>query len=212
MWLGLLEPSADEFSEVGAAFGLHELAVEDAVNAHQRAKLEVYGESLFVVLKSARYVDAIEVVEFGEIQVFVGEGFAVVVRHGEASALKDTRSRMEARPDLLERGPAAVLYGIMDTVVDDYLPVIQGLDNDIHEVEYQVFSEGDSSNPVERIYKLKREVIEMMQATDAARRSPRATLVASRCRGCRPTYASTSATCTTTCSASPNASMHSASC
>ena len=114
----------------------------------------MYGESLFVVLKSARYVDAIEVVEFGEIQVFVGEGFAVVVRHGEASALKDTRSRMEARPDLLERGPAAVLYGIMDTVVDDYLPVIQGLDNDIHEVEYQVFSEGDSSNPVERIYKL----------------------------------------------------------
>jgi magnesium transporter len=166
VWLGLLEPSADEFAQVGAAFGLHELAVEDAVNAHQRAKLEVYGESLFVVLKSARYVDAIEVVEFGEIQVFVGEGFAVVVRHGEASALKDTRSRMEARPDLLERGPAAVLYGIMDTVVDDYLPVIQGLDNDIHEVEYQVFSEGDSSNPVERIYKLKREVIEMMQATE----------------------------------------------
>ena len=165
VWLGLYEPTEDEFDAVGREFGLHELAIEDAVKAHQRPKLEVYGESLFVVLKTARYVDATETVEFGEIQVFIGDGFAVVVRHGEASALGETRRHIEARPDLVALGPAAVLYGVVDRVVDDYLPVISGLDDDIREVELQVFSDTDVANPVERIYKLKREVLEMQQAT-----------------------------------------------
>lgn len=165
VWLGLYEPTHEEFTSVGREFGLHELAVEDAVKAHQRPKLEVYGESLFVVLKTARYVDETEMVEFGEIQVFVGEGFAVVVRHGEASALAETRRHLQDRPDLVALGPAAVLYGVVDKVVDDYAPVIDGLDNDIHEVELQVFSDTDSGNPVERIYKLKREVLEMQRAT-----------------------------------------------
>jgi magnesium transporter len=166
VWLGLYEPTFEEFDAVGREFGLHELAVEDAIKAHQRPKLEVYGDSLFAVLKTARYVDETETVEFGEIQVFMGDGFAVVVRHGEASALGETRKRMEERPDLVALGPAAVLYGVVDRVVDDYVPVITGLDNDIREVELQVFSnDPDAPNPVERIYKLKREVLEMHRAT-----------------------------------------------
>jgi magnesium transporter len=164
VWLGLYEPTEDEFEHVRVAFSLHELAVEDAINAHQRPKIEVYGESVFVVLKTARYVDHEEVVEFGEIQVFVGDGFAVVVRHGEATALTETRKVIEKRPDLLALGPGAVLYAVVDRVVDDYLPVMTGLDDDIRSVEYQVFSENDRENPVERIYKLKREVLETHQA------------------------------------------------
>jgi len=163
VWLGLFEPTEQEFDEVRRAFGLHELAMEDAIEAHQRPKLEVYDESLFVVLKTARYVDAVEQVEFGEIQVFVGDSFVVHVRHGEASALRDARRRIEARPDLLELGPGAVLYAVVDQVVDDYLPVVRGLENDIREVELEVFAE-NPGNTVERIYKLKREVIEMHQA------------------------------------------------
>src|SRR5829696_2971185 len=155
-WHGLYEPTEEEFQTVGREFGFHELAIEDAVNAHQRPKLEVYGDSLFVVLKTARYVDAIEDASFGEIQVFIGDGFAVVVRHGEASALATTRRQLEQRPDLLAMGPAAVLYGVVDRVVDDYLPVVRDMDDAIQTVEYQVFSETDAAaNPVERIYKLK---------------------------------------------------------
>jgi magnesium transporter len=164
VWLGLYEPTEDEFEQVRRAFGFHELAVEDAIEAHQRPKLEVYDESLFVVLRTMRYVDAIEQLEFGEIQAFVGEGFVVHVRHGEASALRDARRRIEARPDLLELGPGAVLYAVVDRVVDDYLPAVHGLENDIREVELEVFDES-GANPVERIYKLKREVIEMHQAS-----------------------------------------------
>jgi magnesium transporter len=164
VWLGLYEPTEQEFEQVRRAFDLHELAVEDAIEAHQRPKLEVYDESIFVVLRTVRYVDAIEQVEFGEIQVFVGDGFVVHVRHGEASALRDARRRIEARPDLLELGPGAVLYAVLDRVVDDYLPAVHGLENDIREVELEVFDES-GANPVERIYKLKREVIEMHQAS-----------------------------------------------
>jgi magnesium transporter len=165
VWLGLYEPTAEEFDTVRREFGLHELAVEDAIKAHQRPKLEVYGESLFVVLKTARYIDATETVEFGEIQVFVGEGFVVVVRHGEASALGETRRELEKRTDLVALGPAGVLYGVVDRVVDDYLPVTNGLDDDVREVEFQVFANTDGGNPVERIYKLKREVLELLSAT-----------------------------------------------
>jgi magnesium transporter len=165
VWIGLHEPTAEEFDSVRREFELHELAVEDAIKAHQRPKLEVYGDSLFVVLKTALYSDVAETVEFGEIQIFIGDGFAVVVRHGQASALTETRRHVEGRPDLLALGPGAVLHAVVDHVVDDYLPVISGLDTDIRQVEYQVFSENDAINPVERIYKLKREVLEMHQAT-----------------------------------------------
>ncbi|HEV3363497.1 MAG TPA: magnesium/cobalt transporter CorA [Acidimicrobiia bacterium] len=163
IWLGLYEPTEAEFESVRTAFNLHELAVEDAVKAHQRPKLEVYDDSLFLVLKTARYLDAEETVEFGEIQVFIGEHFLVHVRHGEATALASVRRAVEARDDLLRCGPGAVLHAIVDHVVDDYGPVVVGLDKDIREVELEVFTEG-AVNPVERIYKLKREVLELRQA------------------------------------------------
>ncbi|MDP8970760.1 MAG: magnesium/cobalt transporter CorA [Actinomycetota bacterium] len=164
VWIGLHEPSPEEFDSVRREFDLHELAVEDAIKAHQRPKLEVYGDSLFVVLKTARYVDEQDAVEIGEIMLFVGEGFVVSVRHGEASALGGVRKAVEGRPDLLRYGPGAVVHAIVDRVVDDYVPVLAGLDKDIEEVERQVFSES-RDNPAERIYKLKREVLEFHRAT-----------------------------------------------
>jgi magnesium transporter len=162
VWIGIHEPTAEEFDSVRREFELHELAVEDAIKAHQRPKLEVYGDSLFFVLKTARYLDAEEAVEFGEILVFIGDGFIITVRHGE-TALHDVRLRTEQRPDLLRCGPGAVLYAIVDRIVDDYVPVIAGLDRDIREVEGDVFSHS-RSNPAERIYLLKREVLELHDA------------------------------------------------
>jgi magnesium transporter len=163
LWVGLYEPSHAEFEEACTRLHLHELAVEDAIKAHQRPKLEVFGDTLFVVLRTARYVDETETVEFGEILVFVGQRFVVVVRHGTASELASARADLEARPDFLAHGPSAVLYGILDKVVDDYVPVLDGLEDDVSEVEEAVFSML-TANPVERIYKLKREVIDFRRS------------------------------------------------
>jgi magnesium transporter len=164
VWIGLKEPSADEFGSVAREFHLHELAVEDAIKAHQRPKIEVYDETLFVVLKTARYHDDSETVEIGEILVFVGDGFIVTVRHGSASELHDVRLETEKRQDMLRCGAGAVLHAIIDRVVDDYEPVLAGIEDDIEELEQQVFSP-NRTNPTERIYKLKREVLEMHRAT-----------------------------------------------
>ena len=161
-WIGLYRPTEEEFASVAEEFGLHELAVEDALEAHQRPKIERYGNTLFVVLRPARYLDAPEEVEFGEIHVFVGEDFVVTVRHGEAPALTKVRRRMEADPELLRRGPEAVLYAIMDRVVDGYAPVVAGLENDIDEIEDEVFS--GNAGVSRRIYELSREVIEFQRA------------------------------------------------
>jgi len=161
-WIGLQEPTEQEFDSVSREFQLHELAVEDAIKAHQRPKLEFYGDSLFVVLKTARWVDADERIEFGEILVFVGEGFIISVRHGE-TALHDVRLQMERRPELLAQGPSAALYGIVDRVVDDYEPVIEELDSAIRETETDVFSPS-RSNPAGRIYQLKRAVLDLHAA------------------------------------------------
>jgi magnesium transporter len=161
-WIGLYEPSLDEFDSVRREFDLHELAVEDAVKAHQRPKLEAYGDSLFLVLKTARWIERDESVELGEILLFVGDGFIVSVRHGE-TALHDVRLGMERRPELLRHGPSAALHAIVDRVVDDYQPVIDGLEQAIDDVERQVFSPA-RANPAERIYKLKREVLELHRA------------------------------------------------
>ncbi len=163
VWIGLFEPTAEEFAAVRDEFDLHELAVEDAMKAHQRPKLEIYDETVFVVLKSARYKDLEEEIEFGEILLFVGENFAVVVRHGKASGLVEARRSLERLPELLKMGPSAVLHRVMDRVVDDYVPVVDGLGKDIQEVEKEVFS-SEWANPVERIYFLKREVLEFQQA------------------------------------------------
>ena len=162
-WIGLHEPSPEEFDSIKREFDLHELAVEDAIKAHQRPKLEVYDEMVFIVLKTARYVDPDEVVDLGEIAIFLGEDFIITVRHGEASGLADVRRDLEGRPDLLRCGPSAVLHGVVDRVVDDYFPSLDGLSEDIEEVEGEVFSP-TRTNPAERIYKLKREVIEFDRA------------------------------------------------
>jgi len=160
-WIGLVQPTPSEFYAVRAAFGLHELAVEDAVKAHQRPKLEVYGSDVFVVLKTARYIDARETVEFAEIQLFIGADYVVSVRHGKGSALAEVRSALEADPHRLRHGPMAVLHAVMDRVVDDYEPVIAGLDNDISEIEADVFaSDRVGIDPTRRIYQLKREVLD----------------------------------------------------
>ena len=159
-WIGLHEPTEDEFDAVRREFGLHELAVEDAIKAHQRPKLEVYGDTLFLVLKTARYT--VDGVEFGEILVFVGDGFLISVRHGEFP-LHDVRVELERRTDLLAHGPVAALYGIVDAVVDAYLPVIDELDADIRQVEIQVFSP-ERDNPAARIYRLNRAVLALYQA------------------------------------------------
>jgi magnesium transporter len=161
-WIGLHAPTETEFESVRREFDLHELAVEDAAKGHQRPKLELYDDTLFLVLKTAHYMDERDEVELGEILVFVGEGFIITVRHGE-TALHDVRLRLERRADLLRHGPVAALHAIVDRVVDDYAPVIAGLDHDIREVEGQVFSEA-GGNPAERIYKLKREVLELYGA------------------------------------------------
>jgi magnesium transporter len=161
-WIGLYKPSPEELEAVRREFDLHEVAIEDAQVGHQRPKVEVYGESLFVVLKPASYDEAAEAVETGEVQLFIGEGFVITVRHDETD-LHSVRLDLEQRPDLLRHGPAAVLYGVLDKVVDQYFPVIEAVDEDIAEVEADVFSPA-RSNPAERIYKLKREVLELHDA------------------------------------------------
>jgi magnesium transporter len=166
-WIGLHQPTPSEFYAVRNEFGLHELAVEDAVKAHQRPKLEVYGTDIFVVLKTARYIDVYETVEFAEIQLFVGRNYVVSVRHGQASALAEVRKLLEEDPERLRLGPMAVLHAVMDHVVDDYEPVIAGLDNDMREIEVDVFASDrvHGIDPSRRIYKLKREILDFHRHT-----------------------------------------------
>lgn len=169
VWIGLHQPSSACLAQVAERFGLHPLAVEDAVVAHQRPKLEVYGEdALFVVFKTVRYVDYEEVIETGELMLFVGPRFVVSVRHGAGSALREVRAELERTPARLARGPVAVLYAVMDRVVDDYLPAAEAVEDDVDEIEEQVFAAG-RSQPTERIYKLKRELVEFRRAVEPLR-------------------------------------------
>src|SRR3954452_1164745 len=162
VWLGMVEPSAAELADVQRIFGLHELAVEDAQSFHLRPKVETYeGGVTFVVLRTARYLDEREEVEFGEVSMFVGPGFIITVRQG-ITDLHSARLRLEARPQLLEEGPASVLWAIVDKIVDDYAPVVEGLETDITEVEHTVF--GGEAAPTHRIYLLRREVTDFYRA------------------------------------------------
>ncbi|MFE1644573.1 magnesium and cobalt transport protein CorA [Microbacterium sp. P01] len=161
-WIGLYRPSESEIRDIAGEYGLHPLAVEDTLLGHQRAKLERYGDTQFIVLRPARYIDKTETVEFGEVHVFVGPDFVVTVRHAESPDLGKVRRRMEAHPELLTLGPQAVLYAILDEVVDEYAPVIAGLENDIDEIEDQLF-DGDP-DVSKRIFGLSREVIEFQRA------------------------------------------------
>jgi magnesium transporter len=170
VWIGLHEPEPGphrtrvaELEEVSRLFGLHELAVEDAEQAHQRPKIEDYEDSWFIVLRTAHYHEDIEEVHFGEIHIFAGPGYVISVRHGVGSELASARRRLEGRPDLLKLGAASAVWAIIDKVVDDYQPVVDGIEDDIEEVEQDVFDDSRPA-PTQRIYHLKREVIEFHRA------------------------------------------------
>jgi magnesium transporter len=162
-WIGLYRPEAQELRSVADEFELNSLAVEDALAGHQRAKLEQYGDTLFLVLRPARYLDDVEKVEFGEIHVFTGPDFVVTVRHAESPDLARVRRRMESQPAFLALGPDAVLYAILDQVVDEYEPVAAGLENDVDEIEDDLFAADPGVS--RRIYELSRQVIMFQRAT-----------------------------------------------
>ncbi len=163
VWVGLYEPSHLELEDIAHAFGLHPLAVEDAVVAHQRPKLELYEGNLFLTVKTLWYVDEDDAVETGEINLFVGDDFVITVRHGRGSQLRDARHGLEEQQNVLSHGPSAVVYAVCDTVVDGYLAVMEELQVDVDEVEESVFSEERTNDSV-RIYTLKRELAEVRRA------------------------------------------------
>ncbi|GCD93367.1 magnesium transport protein CorA [Embleya hyalina] len=163
LWIGLHEPTPTEFDLVTSEFGLHPLAVEDALHAHQRPKLETYDDSIFLVLKTLHYYDETSSVETGELMMFIGDSFVVTVRHGPGAELKSVRRRVEKQPKLLRHGPGAVMYAVADAVVDAYLAIAGELETDLEELEARVFS-ASRENDAERIYLLKREVLECRRA------------------------------------------------
>jgi len=163
VWLGLFEPDAAELAQVRDLFGLHELAVEDAQNMHMRPKIDSYDKDVqLIILRTARYDDAAEDVEFGEISMFFSPTFVIAVRQGVASELREARQRLEHRPELLAAGSSSVLWAIMDQVVDGYAPVVTGLDHDIDQIEATVFS--GAVAPTERIYSLRNEATDFYRA------------------------------------------------
>ncbi len=169
VWIGLHEPTPDEFAEIAATFDLHELAVEDAVKSFQRPKLERYGDVTFVVVKTARYLEHAEltevtdVVETGEIMVFLGPHFVITVRHGDACRLASVRSELEGKRELLSQGPWTVFHAVVDRIVDLYLDVAAAVQQDLDELEASVFGRERDSN-VQRIYQLKRELVQFKRA------------------------------------------------
>ncbi|MCX6502713.1 MAG: magnesium and cobalt transport protein CorA [Microbacterium sp.] len=164
-WIGLLRPTEGEVRRVASEFSLHPLAVEDALAGHQRAKLERYGEVLFAVLRPVRYVDSTETVEFGELHIFVGPDFVVTIRRAALPNLARVRQRLEHQPDLLSLGPEAVLYAIVDEVVDEYAPVIEGIQGEIDQIEDELYTTGDA-HLSRRIYVLSREIIQFQRALE----------------------------------------------
>lgn len=171
VWLGLLAPDEEQMADVAAAFGLHELMAEDAVHAHQRPKLELYDDVLFLVLRTVTYVPhdsvatAKEIVETGEIMVFAGKDFVVTVRHGDHTGLSAVRSLLEDTTERLAQGPSAVLHGIADHVVDSYLDVTESIEDDVDTMEEAVFSPR-TTVAIEHIYLLKREIVELRKSVN----------------------------------------------
>jgi magnesium transporter len=163
-WIELQRPSAEELGVVAAELDLHELAVEDALKGHQRPKLEAYDGTLSVVVRSARYIEVDETVEFGDLHIFVGANYVVTVRQAPGLIRGRARKRLEKDRDLLALGPLAVVYAVLDEVVDGYIPVVLGLENDIDEIEDQIFGENNSSALSRRIYELHQEVISFQRA------------------------------------------------
>ncbi|WP_354643382.1 magnesium/cobalt transporter CorA [Kitasatospora camelliae] len=164
LWIGLYEPTTEEFDFVISEFGLHPLAVEDAVTAHQRPKLEAYEDSLFMVLKTMGYHPDGHAVSTGEVMIFLGHGYVLTVRHGAESPLAQLRAGLEKQPELLRKGPASVLYAVCDLVVDSYLDVAAELQTDLDELEAQVFAPGRAHGVAEQIYAFKRQLVVFRRA------------------------------------------------
>ena len=170
VWLGMHDATADQFADIAKTFGLHELAVEDTIVAFARPKLERYADVTFVVIKTARYVRSgeltatSEVVETGDVMLFLGERFAITVRHGDACKLKGVRADLEQRSDLVKQGPWAVFHAVVDQIVDRYVEVVDAIEDDIDELEAGVFAASTSGGDIQRIYQLKREVVELKRA------------------------------------------------
>jgi magnesium transporter len=168
-WIDLYEPTKEEFESVAQELELSPRVIEGAIKPQQRPKLVRYGDSLFVVLKTARYLDEPEKVEFSEVHVLVGKDFIVTVRYEEIPALEEVRRRLEGEPELLRQGSQPILREIMDQIVDDYEPVLEGLGTDIQEVEVEVF--GGNADVSQRIYELSRELVQLQRATSPLARS-----------------------------------------
>jgi magnesium transporter len=179
VWIGLFEPDASEFDAVVTEFHLPPLAVEDALHAHQRPKFELYDNMAFLVLKPVWYTPE-SLVELGQIVLFIGRNFVISVRHGHSSSLHDVRMRLEKQPELLHCGPSAVVYAVLDRVVDDYVDVLDKMDDLIEELERSVFS-GARESQAQAIYVLKREVVQLERAA-----LPMQDAVASLLSGPRP--------------------------
>ncbi|MBC7775706.1 MAG: magnesium/cobalt transporter CorA [Phycisphaerae bacterium] len=165
VWIGLHEPTEEVLLQVQEEFGLHELAIEDAHRAHQRPKLETYGDTLFIVLRTAQ-INAQQQhhIDFGETHFFVGSNFIVSVRHGSSLAYTEVRTRCESKPHLLRKGPSFALYALMDSIVDQYFPVVDGLEQQLEKIEEQIFSREPSRDTTAQIYQLKRELLEVKRA------------------------------------------------
>ena len=164
IWIGLEEPDADLMKRVQVEFGLHDLAVEDALRAHQRPKLEQYGQTVFVVLRTVQMNSSQDTLEFGETHLFVGPQFVVSIRHGASKPYTEVRSRCEASPQQLRKGPGFVLYALMDFVVDQFFPVVDSLEEQLENLEEEIFKGEFSRDTTERIYHLKRELLELKRA------------------------------------------------
>lgn len=164
VWIGLHEPSEEVLKQIQREFHLHDLAIEDAHRAHQRPKIELYEDSLFVVLRTARFNAAERHIEFGETHIFVGERYLVSVRHGPSYSYREVRSRCESTPRLLGKGPGFALYALMDSIVDQYFPVVDGLEQELQALEEKIFSETFSRETTTQIYQLKRELLEVKRA------------------------------------------------
>ena len=163
-WIGLHAPSAELLRQVQREFGLHDLAVEDALHAHQRPKLETYGDSLFIVIRTARMNAERHCIEFGETHFFVGKNFIVSVRHGPSLSYAGVRARCETTPQLLRKGPGFALYALMDSIVDQYFPVVDALAQDLEALEDQIFGEKSTRETTAQIYQLKRQLLEVKRA------------------------------------------------
>ncbi len=164
IWVGLYEPNDGELAKVQSELNLHELAVEDARRAHQRPKLEEYGKSLFVVLRTAQWNQAQKAVDWGETHLFIGHDYVVSVRHGQSPSYSEVRGRCQSTPHLLRHGTSFVLYAIMDFVVDHYFPVIDGLEDQMEELEETIFGGNLAEQTTQRIYELKRDLIAIKRA------------------------------------------------